>query len=72
MSYLALDMEKSMGGNQQKWQENAPEEVGEPSKLVDKELANEEGRSHDGCGMILLPDFHMNMVLRHVVLSSKN
>ena len=40
MSYLALDMEKSMGGNQQKWQENAPEEVGEPSKLVDKELAN--------------------------------
>ena len=63
LAYLSLDMEKGMSSNHEKWQENAPEEVGKPSKLIDKELSNEESGGHDCSWMILFPDLDMNMVL---------
>ena len=62
-SYLSLDMEKGVSSNHEKRQEDTPKEVGEPSKLIHKELSNEKSGRHYSCWMILFPDLDMNMML---------
>ena len=40
--------------------------------LVDEECSNDESSSHNSSWMILFPNFDMDMVQRHVMLSSKH
>lgn len=69
---LALYMEECMDGNHKKWNKDGPEKYSKPSKLVEEKHCNEEGGSHDGGGVGSLPDFDVDMVKGHVVLSAKN
>ena len=40
--------------------------------LVQKEHPDDEGGGHDGSRVILLPDLHVDVVQRHVVLGPKH
>ena len=40
--------------------------------LVNEECSNDESSSHNSSRMILFPNFDMDMVQRHVMLSSKH